>query len=145
MLRECLAAIEDGITSKYSWKWMRGGYDIQWQLFNSKDWGVPQNRERVYTIGHLRRCGRREIFPIESTDGKDSVHNIAHRKSYRQNMQVFSPDGITETLNTGGGGGRGAYTAVKIDKIGKIDSTFNSGSEILGCGGGEHNNHVKRL
>ena len=40
------------------------GYDIEWQLFNSKDFGVPQNRERVYTIGHLRRYGRREILPI---------------------------------------------------------------------------------
>ena len=33
------------------------GYDCEWQLFNSKDWGVPQNRERVYTVGHLRSRG----------------------------------------------------------------------------------------
>ena len=31
------------------------GYDLEWQVFNSKDYGVPQNRERIYTIGHLRR------------------------------------------------------------------------------------------
>lgn len=40
------------------------GYDIQYELLNSKDFGVPQNRERVYTLGHLRRCGEREVFPI---------------------------------------------------------------------------------
>jgi DNA (cytosine-5)-methyltransferase 1 len=40
------------------------GYDVQWQLLNSKDFGVPQNRERVFTLGHLRIKGRREIFPI---------------------------------------------------------------------------------
>lgn len=40
------------------------GYDVQWQLLNSKDFGVPQNRERVYTLGHLRTRGERKIFPI---------------------------------------------------------------------------------
>lgn len=40
------------------------GYDIEWQLLNSKDFGVPQNRERVYTVGHLRSRGGRKIFPI---------------------------------------------------------------------------------
>lgn len=45
------------------------GYDVQWQIFNSKDWGVPQNRERVYTVGHLRAKGRLEIFPFPGADG----------------------------------------------------------------------------
>ena len=40
------------------------GYDIEWQTLNSKDFGVPQNRERVYTIGHLRAKGRKQILPI---------------------------------------------------------------------------------
>lgn len=40
------------------------GYDIQYELYNSKDFGVPQNRERVYTLGHLRTRGSRKIFPL---------------------------------------------------------------------------------
>lgn len=40
------------------------GYDVEWQTLNSKDFGVPQNRERVYTIGHLRKFGRKQILPI---------------------------------------------------------------------------------
>lgn len=45
------------------------GYNCQWQMLNSKYYGVPQNRERVYTLGHSRKYGRREIFPIGSDSG----------------------------------------------------------------------------
>lgn len=42
------------------------GYDAEWQVFNSKNFGVPQNRERVFIIGHLRGAGGRAIFPFRS-------------------------------------------------------------------------------
>ena len=44
------------------------GYDAEWQVFNSKNHGVPQNRERVFIIGHLRGTGTRPIFPITKND-----------------------------------------------------------------------------
>ena len=40
------------------------GYDVEWQVLNSKDFGVPQNRERVFIIGHLRGERTRNIFPF---------------------------------------------------------------------------------
>jgi len=34
------------------------GYDVQWQIYNSKDFNVPQNRERIYIKGYSREeCG----------------------------------------------------------------------------------------
>ncbi|EMF0625613.1 DNA (cytosine-5-)-methyltransferase [Enterococcus hirae] len=43
------------------------GYDVEWQVLNSKDY-VPQNRERVFIIGHLRGERTRKIFPFSGND-----------------------------------------------------------------------------
>ena len=90
----------------------QGGYDAEWQVLNSKDFGVPQNRERCFIIGHLRRRSTAKVFPIEGTDGENNIQIIAHKDGYRRNTQVFAPDGITETLDTGQGGERGHHVAL---------------------------------
>ena len=43
------------------------GYDCQWQILNTS-WVLPQNRERIYAIGHIRKNRRPEIFPIGESD-----------------------------------------------------------------------------
>lgn len=83
-----------------------GGYDAEWQVLNSKDFGVPQNRERCFIIGHLRSRSTAEIFPVERADREDSIQIIGYRNGYRRNTQVFAQDGITEALSTCQGGGR---------------------------------------
>jgi len=49
------------------------GYDLQWQVLNSKNFGVPQNRERVFIIGHLRETSRPKVFPITQNSQEDIV------------------------------------------------------------------------
>lgn len=44
------------------------GYAVEWQVLNAKNFGVPQNRERVFIIGHLGGFGGRQVFPIGETD-----------------------------------------------------------------------------
>ena len=45
------------------------GYLLEWQVLNSKHYGVPQNRERVFIVGHLRGTGGQQIFPVETGGG----------------------------------------------------------------------------
>jgi len=47
-----------------------GGYRLEWQLLNTA-WFLPQNRERIYLIGHLAERSGQLIFPIERGDRKD--------------------------------------------------------------------------
>lgn len=53
------------------------GYDLQWQVLNSKNHGVPQNRERVFIVGHLRGTPRPEVFPFGGTGTKDLVQETS--------------------------------------------------------------------
>ena len=76
------------------------GYDLQWQVFNSKDYGVPQNRERVYTVGHLRNRGRRKILPITGENGAALSQIIGGSQGYR----VYDTNGVSVTLGSNGGG-----------------------------------------
>nr|DAX67691.1 MAG TPA: Cytosine specific methyltransferase [Caudoviricetes sp.] len=81
------------------------GYNVEWQVLNSKNFGVPQNRERVFIIGHLRGGGGRKVFPI-SGDGAtitceqpkiNKVGNI-RRKEKSQSGDVVSVDSLAPTL-----------------------------------------------
>ncbi len=42
-------------------------------MLNSKDFGLPQNRQRVYIVGNLRGTYRPEVFPIRESRAEDTV------------------------------------------------------------------------
>lgn len=60
------------------------GYDAEWQVINSKYY-VPQNRERIFIVGHLRGEPFRPIFPI----GEHSkINNGARSKTQGKGKRV---------------------------------------------------------
>lgn len=97
------------------------GYDIEWQIFNSKYHSVPQNRERVYTVGHLRRYGERKVFPLRGADEEDNIckveqiaqQNSTHRKNPNQ-YRVYDSKGLSPCLNKMDGGGREPHISMCI-------------------------------
>lgn len=85
------------------------GYDAEWQVLNSKNFGVPQNRERVFIIGHLRSRSRRKILPI-TRENRATIKKIIDG---RQGERIYDTDGLSCTL-CGNGGGLGAKTGLYV-------------------------------
>ena len=63
------------------------GYDAEWQVCNSKNYGVPQNRERVFIVGHLRGEGGQQVFPLRKSE---RILNKKNKKAPRRNSIVTS-------------------------------------------------------
>ena len=84
------------------------GYDVEWQVLNSKNFGVPQNRERVFIIGHLRGGSGRKVFPIsgeikKSDREQPGIKNIGNTKNPNGSARgtrdiVHAPNGIVGAL-----------------------------------------------
>ncbi len=110
-------------------------------MLNSKNFGVPQNRERVFIVGHLRGTPRPEVFPFGESDagdiespeetrgeGKRLRGNIASTLAARDykgggnliqlnnpthsNDRVYDSSGLAPTLNTMQGGMRQPFVKI---------------------------------
>lgn len=94
------------------------GYSLQWQVLNSKDFGVPQNRERVFIIGHLGNIRGREVFPLRRTDGENPCELKEITQGVSDAQRIYDGGGLARTLKgeSGGQGGKTGLYAVKVIK-----------------------------
>ncbi len=77
------------------------GYDAQWQVINSKNHGVPQNRERIIIVGHLRGTPRPQVFPLEGQGNENTT------------LGFTTETAVARTL-TGGGHSGGNHSGMTI-------------------------------
>ncbi|EKB60759.1 DNA cytosine methyltransferase [Bergeyella zoohelcum] len=92
-----------------------GGYRLEWQLLNTR-WFLPQNRERIYLVGHFAGRSKPGIFPIGEND---FLFGNPKKTNERQSQTQYS-------------------TTLKASGVMKADDTFIEVPKIAGCltGGG---------
>lgn len=107
---------------KFSLKWGGRGYTVEWRVYNSKDYGVPQNRERVYIVGYHGESAGRPLLPVR----RESAAALSQIIGGSQGERVYDGNGISCTLSSQGGGcgaKTGLYTFVDLNKKGNVRTT----------------------
>ncbi|MEB3076044.1 DNA (cytosine-5-)-methyltransferase [Capnocytophaga gingivalis] len=123
-----------------------GGYTIEWQLLNTS-WVLPQNRERIYLIGHLGGRSIPGVFPFGENDklleGKTRKENrkcpsiktspartITSRYSKMGSNDTYIVPKVARTL-TGGGHSGGLHSDITV--IRQLKRGKNKGADLKIC------------
>lgn len=81
------------------------GYSIEWKMYNSKNYGVPQSRERVYLVGYYGNSRSRKLLPTR----KENEASLRQIIPGSQTERVYDAEGISCTLMARGSTGTGLY------------------------------------
>lgn len=104
--------VKGALSSQGGWDFARvqiemeqAGYDVWWQVLNAKDFGVPQNRERIFAIGIRKGSGREILF-----EQRESRQNPKQIIKGSQGSRVY--DDSIAVSQKALGGGQGAKTGL---------------------------------
>lgn len=110
------------------------GYSIEWGVYNSKNYGVPQNRERVYIVGYSGEGRSRKLLP----NPRENSTTLKQIVGGSQGMRVYDPEGTSCTLSAQGGGmgaKTGLYTVTEsgIHNLGNV-TTYENKNTVWNTG-----------
>lgn len=106
------------------------GYDVTWEVYNSKNHGVPQNRERIYIKGYSRdRCGD-EILS-QGRANNENATKIGYWYKNGANKKILDTGSICGTLTASGRNG-GANTMIYLNRIMKKGNVNPNGKSQSG-------------
>ena len=96
------------------------GYSMCWRVLNSADFGVAQDRKRVYLVGYLGERSPAEILAFGESGNEDSNDSGEKTKLKQliggsQGSRVYAPDGLASTQCSGSGGMGGKTGLYLID------------------------------
>lgn len=114
------------------------GYDCQWELLDSQNFGIPQHRERVFLIANLRSHARPKVFPIGKTGSGDNAENFREQKG---RSGLFSDISPTIDAHYYKGGNSRPYVVETWSRRDKAMRTYEDGVvptllAQMGTGGG---------
>ena len=139
--------VEGALSSRSGWDFANllvafseSGYSLWWQVLNAKDFGVAQNRTRIFVFGtrsdigspeevffergsEAESVGEAEQQRVGNTLTKRSAGGYNRRGNYirqlnnanHQTERVYDPEGIAPALNTGTGGNHTPYIRTTED------------------------------
>ena len=116
-----------------------GGYRLEFQLLNTK-WVLPQNRERIYLIGHLAGRSQPGVFPITEDDcapRKEKTYQFQAKLSgtlkANGNMNADDTYIIPKTASTLTGGGHSGGLHSDMTIIRQLPRGKNKGADLKIC------------
>ena len=116
-----------------------GGYTIEWQLLNTS-WVLPQNRERLYLIGHLAGQSEQGVFPITEDDclpttktQSQSQTTISTTLKANGNMNADDTYIIPKKASTLTAGGKSGGLHSDMTVIRQLPRGKNKGADLKIC------------
>ena len=101
---------------KFISSWEEAGYNVVYKVLNTKNYNVPQNRERVWFVGIRKDISQKFEFPepfelkLKLNDIlEDNIEGYCYQKSHERNFGSKGKlcsgvcDTLTQSMGTGGG------------------------------------------
>lgn len=85
------------------------GYDSQWELLDSQNFGIPQHRERIFLVANLRGKPRPKVFPIGNASSenaneieREEIKIAQWRRGFFREYKSSGVPTLTANMGTGG-------------------------------------------